>query len=396
MSKTKTTQTQSSTSTPTNPEFVTRGAEGLAGNIQNLAGQDPKSFFAGPSDLQNQAFGAFAGLGAQGLGWLSNAAGMAGQQGGYNPALMTAASSGPVAQATAQDGYRNLGNYQNPFENTVVNNTMGDLDRARQLTQNQNGQGAIMSGQYGGSRQGVMDANADEGFLRSVGSTLGNLRYQGFNTAIGASGADADRSTSVSVANTLAQNQAAEAEAQRQQQAALANQGATNTASQYSGAQDMQRAQLLAQLGQYGLGGMMDAGGVQQGIAQQQAGAPLTVQQMLSGSYGSLPLGLFNGNTSTGTGTATQQGSFLDTVGKIAQIGATAAPMFSDRRLKVDVRPLGTDAKGRDWYDYRYAWDASDVTRRGVMAQEIMASDPDAVSTHESGFLMVDYSKLGH
>jgi hypothetical protein len=306
MSKTKTTQTQSSTSTPTNPEFVTRGAEGLAGNIEQLRAQDPKSFFAGPSDLQNQAFGAFAGLGAQGLGWLSNAAGMAGQQGGYSPSLMSASSSGPVAQASAQDGSQNIGNYTNPFESSVVNNTMGDMDRARQLTQNQNGQGAIAAGQYGGSRQGVLDANADEGFLRSVGSTLGNLRYQGFNTAVGASGADADRSTSVSIANTLAKNQASEAEAQRQQQAAMANQGATNTASQFGGSQDMQRAQLMAQLGQYGLGGLMDAGGVQQGLAQQRAGAPLTVQQMLSGSYGSLPLGLFDGNTSTGTGTATQ------------------------------------------------------------------------------------------
>jgi hypothetical protein len=35
------------------------------------------------------------------------------------------------------------------------------------------------------------------------------------------------------------------------------------------------------------------------------------------------------------------------------------------------------------------------TVRGGVMAQEVMATHPEAVITHPLGFLMVDYSKLG-
>jgi hypothetical protein len=414
--------------TPSNPEWVTQGAQGLAGGIGWLAGQDPHAFVAGPSGLQQQGFDLFDGLGGQGASWLNQAAGMAGGAGGvntatsqgYNPAMAQAAQAGPASHASAQTAYGGIGNYMNPYEQTVVNSTIGDLDRARQLTLNGNGQGAMSAGQYGGSRQGVLDANANEGFLRSVGSTVGNLRHAGFNSAAGFADSDANRGTSVNLANAGADNSMSALNAQLAQQTALSNQGAANQAGQFgaqagnttsmfnagqgdnAAARQLQGSQVLGGLGQYGLGGMMDAGGVQQGLAQMYAGAPLAVQQQLAGMFGSLPLGLFNGQSQTGTGTSnatmtgtsTQSGGLMDTIGKVAQIGATVAPMFSDERLKVDVRPAGQDGRGRDWYDYRYAWDAPDVTRRGVMAQQILATDPQAVSTHESGFLMVDYSKL--
>ena len=66
---------------------------------------------------------------------------------------------------------------------------------------------------------------------------------------------------------------------------------------------------------------------------------------------------------------------------------------FSDGRLKQDVRTVGYDSKGRRWVDFAYIWEPG-VTRRGVIAQEVRAIDPDAVFEDESGFLMVDYSKL--
>jgi hypothetical protein len=318
MGSKSTKQTQTSTMTPTNPQFVTSGAEGLAGNIGKLSEADPGSFFAGAQPLNQQGFDIFGGLGAKGVDWLQQAAQGAGgaqQAFGYNPATMQGAQVGPTAQATAERGYDGLANYFNPYESQVIQNTMGDLDRARQLTQNGNGQGAVMAGQYGGSRQGVLDANANEGFLRAVGSTAGNLRQQGFRDAAGFGMADADRATGVSLANAGAANQASLAQAGFDQQAAGANQGAQNQAWQYNaGANDaaanrgLQGSQLMAQIGQYGLGGMMDAAGIQQLLAQLQAGAPLDVSGQLSGQFGSLPLGLFNGQTQTGTGTTTQSG----------------------------------------------------------------------------------------
>ncbi len=60
--KTSSQSTSTATRTPTNPEWVTSGLQGLGGKIMGLADQDPRSFVAGPSTLQNQVFGDAAKL----------------------------------------------------------------------------------------------------------------------------------------------------------------------------------------------------------------------------------------------------------------------------------------------------------------------------------------------
>lgn len=72
--------------------------------------------------------------------------------------------------------------------------------------------------------------------------------------------------------------------------------------------------------------------------------------------------------------------------------GGAGAFTFSDRRLKLDIEPIGS-RDGHDWYRFRYAWDAPGIVREGVMAQDLGSSHP-AVSVHESGYLMVDYGAL--
>ena len=66
--------------------------------------------------------------------------------------------------------------------------------------------------------------------------------------------------------------------------------------------------------------------------------------------------------------------------------------LFSDERLKVDVRRIGKTDAGVPLYIYRYLWGGP--PQIGVMAQELAETQPDAVETHESGFLMVDYGKV--
>jgi hypothetical protein len=71
----------------------------------------------------------------------------------------------------------------------------------------------------------------------------------------------------------------------------------------------------------------------------------------------------------------------------------TAAP--SDRRLKRDIRRLGKLSNGLQLYRYRYLGGERGFT--GVMAQDLLA-DPrfrDAVISGDSGFLWVDYGRLG-
>lgn len=70
-------------------------------------------------------------------------------------------------------------------------------------------------------------------------------------------------------------------------------------------------------------------------------------------------------------------------------IKAYGAGLFSDRRLKSNIRKIGS-YKGHNLYEY----DKFGRREVGVMAQEVMATRPDAVMLHESGYYMVRYEVL--
>jgi hypothetical protein len=82
-----------------------------------------------------------------------------------------------------------------------------------------------------------------------------------------------------------------------------------------------------------------------------------------------------------------QPGPSDDGGGSIAGNMAQLFMMFSDRRLKDNIRLVG-NINGTNLYSYNYIWD--DVERIGVMADEV----PHAAVRHPSGFMMVDYSKV--
>lgn len=72
-----------------------------------------------------------------------------------------------------------------------------------------------------------------------------------------------------------------------------------------------------------------------------------------------------------------------------AGLKAYGAGAFSDRRLKSNIQPLG-ERNGYQWYSY----DIFGQPSVGVMADEVQKIKPEAVSTHPSGYLMVDYGAL--
>jgi hypothetical protein len=78
-------------------------------------------------------------------------------------------------------------------------------------------------------------------------------------------------------------------------------------------------------------------------------------------------------------------------LGAYGAIGAARAQP-SDRRLKRDIKRVGTMANGLPVYEYRYVWGRKRHT--GVMAQDVLKAGIDAVVRHWTGFLMVDYGKL--
>jgi hypothetical protein len=61
--------------------------------------------------------------------------------------------------------------------------------------------------------------------------------------------------------------------------------------------------------------------------------------------------------------------------------------------LKEDIRHVGTTAHDLPLYTFRYRGQAG--IYEGVMAQDVLAVRPDAVTIGDDGFYRVDYTKLG-
>lgn len=122
-------------------------------------------------------------------------------------------------------------------------------------------------------------------------------------------------------------------------------------------------------------------------------GYPVQQQAIRSQALGMMPI------EQTTTSTSSKSLGFGDFLGAAMGGLNTAASLgykpFSDVRTKENVRTAGYDAKGRRWVSFNYRWEPPDMVRHGVIAQEIMKSDPDAVLFDENaGFYRVDYSKL--
>jgi hypothetical protein len=84
-----------------------------------------------------------------------------------------------------------------------------------------------------------------------------------------------------------------------------------------------------------------------------------------------------------------QNAAFGNLLGAGAQLGS-AAFMFSDRRLKSNIKRVGTHSTGVGIYDYTMMG----MPQRGVIAQEVERVRPDLVKRHANGYLMVNYGGL--
>lgn len=116
--------------------------------------------------------------------------------GGANPNNVQPAQGGQGSQPNvfqqAAGAYNaalqgpNIGQFMNPFISQVTDRTMADMNRARQMTMNQNGAQASSAGAFGGSRHGIQEAETNRAFFDQAGNAAANLNMQGFNTALGA------------------------------------------------------------------------------------------------------------------------------------------------------------------------------------------------------------------
>lgn len=146
--------------------------------------------------------------------------------------------------------------------------------------------------------------------------------------------------------------------------------------------------QLLGQMGQIGAGNA---------LAQGRAGAGL-----ISG-LGQVAGGYFGYNGFGGSGytqpnlfgqyanpTRGGDGEGIDQWGYLG--GPSTAGDYSDVRLKKNIRRIGVSDKGNTLYEWE--WRDGSGKARGVIAQEIAANDPSAVSPDRFGFLRVNYDRV--
>lgn len=89
-----------------------------------------------------------------------------------------------------------------------------------------------------------------------------------------------------------------------------------------------------------------------------------------------------------------QNANYQAMLGGLFGLGSAGITAGSDIRLKSDIEPMG-ERGGHNWYRFRYVWEDPGTVHEGVMAQEVMQTRPDAVSTHPMGFYVVDYAALG-
>lgn len=80
-------------------------------------------------------------------------------------------------------GPLNIQQFQNPYTDQVINNTLSDLNDARQMQIQSDQDAAIGRGAFGGSRSALLESETNKKFADVAGRTAGNLRQSGFNNA---------------------------------------------------------------------------------------------------------------------------------------------------------------------------------------------------------------------
>ena len=173
------------------------------------------------------------------------------------------------------------------------------------------------------------------------------------------------------------------------QQFTAGNNTALNAAQGADGARQAELQQMLSALGL--TGGLTDAqyAGINPllNLGQFAAQTPWTGLQAYSGALNNLA-----GRYGTQTGTTTGNPGILGGIGQAVAIGADAKSLFSDRRLKTDIKRVGITDDGLPVYTYRYVMGGP--VHMGVMADEVAARRPDALGVMTEGFATVNYGEL--
>lgn len=249
--------------------------------------------------------------------------------------------------------------------------------------------GAPVTGSYDATRKSVIDAmmgRANEDYAKQTDAANSNLIAAGIRPG---TKAYADNQQMI--------------ERSRNDARAQAEVAGGNAASQAYGVDEARRRQAITEI-----------------LAQRQT--PLNeITALLSGSQVSNPFSVPGYAQNTQVQPAPLYGAAQDTGAwntgiynsQAAQAGNLQSGLFglggaalkgagaaygSDRRIKHQIRRIGTHPLGIGLYRFRYrpryAYQWGHQEYIGVMANEVLTVRPAAVSTHPDGYLLVDYARL--
>lgn len=244
----------------------------------------------------------------------------------------------PTSAGQFQQG---LSTFGDPFQEQVIQNSIRDIQETGAGQFSDISQFADAAGGFGGTRQALLEAELQKNIQRNVGDVSAQLRSQGFQSAADRTLGDIARTQNL--APTLFGLGDIERQIQTSQQQA-----------------PIQQSQFLASLA-----AGVPTGGGQIGFVPQ----PQGFLQRVGGGFSSL------GQGAQGLGTAA---------------GGIAA--LSDSRVKKNIQKVGNE-KGFNIYEFDYI-DGSGRFR-GVMAQDVLKKNPEAVKIMPNGYFGVIYDMIG-
>lgn len=327
--KTETQQQQSTSSNQIDPAQLAlltqnyNGAQQKASTLTPYTGQ----LTAGFNPTQTQAQGILSGIGTDPSYGATNNAAVGSINGilGSNP--NTTVNASPVDASTIAGS--DLSKYMNPFQSSVIDASIAQNERARQIAGVSDNQKAQAAGAFGGSRSGVLSSLTNEAYDRNNQTNIANLNAANFSQAQGAAGTDAATRNQVGEFNS---GQSVNAQ-QSSIQNALAQAGfKVNAAGQLINANN---AALGTATNQAGI--LASVGDAQQNQQQTeltnaynayQQGQQLTVaqQQLLNSALGLIPTQQTVTGSGSSTGTSKTSGDtlsgILGTLAGGAKIGA--------------------------------------------------------------------------
>lgn len=276
---------------------------------------------------------------------------------GYAASRVGTPIGASAAQANAATAYGGMANYQNPYQQAVIDSSLAQYDSDQGAAAARLAAQGAKSGAFGGSRFGI--AEGEFAANNALGrATIGaNLRDQGFKTALGASQFDAANQQQANLFNTGQINAANLFNADLEGKYRLSDAERADTAAAFGANANNQfglaRAGLLADAGRFNAQAANDAGFFNANT-QNQRNLELAAQAERAGQFGAqaqntasmFNAGATNDTNRYNTGLQADAGRFnADAANTMSLANANAANQFGLAQAGYDANAAQFNAQ---------------------------------------------------